>query len=521
MELSAAAREQLARAELIAGGRRHLALAAALGKPTFEWETPFAASIPKLLAHRGRRVVVLCSGDPFWYGAGAVLAEAVPAVETIVVPALSTFAWAAARLRWRLEETITLGLHARPIELLRPHLRTGARLIVLARDGAAPAQIANYLTGIGFGPSRLTVLEALGGPQERIRAAIAADFVLDDIKSPVALAIEAVAGPDVAIMPRVAGLPDELFVHDGQLTKREIRAVTLSTLAPRGGELLWDVGAGSGAIGIEWLLAHPANRAIGIEAREDRLNTARGNAQALGVPHFDLRLGSAPEALKDLPTTGRRVRRRRRQPRWRARRDMERVAAEGPAGGQFGDAGNRGAVDCVAGAPWRRVAALVGRARRPCRRPHRLARGDAGGAVERHQMSPRINRLVIGLGFRDVASAQSIGEVLAGVALQAARPELATVIAVVADKAAHPGLRAAAQIARLPIETVAIEAMRQADTRVTTRSELVLKKRGVGSVSEATALAAAGAGARLIVTRMVSADRTATAAAALSEEFAP
>lgn len=299
--LSAAAREQLARAELIAGGRRHLALAASLGRPTLEWETPFAASIPKLLAHRGKRVVVLCSGDPFWYGAGAVLAEAMPSAETVVMPAPSTFTWAAARLRWRLEDTITLGLHARPIELLRPHLRSGARLIVLARDGAAPAQMAAYMTGIGFGSSRLTVLEALGGPQERIRIATAANFTLDDVKAPVALAIEAATAPDAAIMPRTAGLPDELFVHDGQLTKREIRAVSLSTLAPRGGELLWDVGAGSGAIGIEWLLAHPTNRAIGIEAREDRLNTARGNAQALGVPHFDLRLGTAPDALKDLP----------------------------------------------------------------------------------------------------------------------------------------------------------------------------------------------------------------------------
>lgn len=299
--LSAAAREHLARADLIAGGRRHLALVAALNKPTLEWETPFAASIPKLLAHRGTRVAALCSGDPFWFGAGSVFAGAVPATETMAIPAPSTFAWAAARLRWRLEETVTLGLHARPIELLRPHLRTGARLIVLARDGASPAQIAGYLTGIGFGQSRLTVLEALGGPRERLRATTAVDFALDDIRSPVALAIEAIAAADAAVLPRVAGLPDELFGHDGQLTKREIRAVTLSTLAPRGGELLWDVGAGSGAIGIEWLLADPGNRAIGIEAREDRLSTARTNAQALGVPHFDLRLGTAPGALKDLP----------------------------------------------------------------------------------------------------------------------------------------------------------------------------------------------------------------------------
>jgi precorrin-6B C5,15-methyltransferase / cobalt-precorrin-6B C5,C15-methyltransferase len=300
--MSAAARELLAGAELVVGGQRHLALVASMGKPTFAWETPFAASIPILLTHRGKRVVALCSGDPFWYGAGSVLAEAVPAAEIVVVPAPSTFAWAAARLRWRLEETVTLGLHARPIELLRPHLRTGARLIVLVRDSAAPAQIAEYLTRFGFGPSRLTILEAVGGPRERISVATAAGFALDDVKSPVALAIEAVAGPDAAIIPRVVGLPDKLFRHDGQLSKREIRAVSLSTLAPRGGELLWDVGAGSGAIGIEWLLAHPANRAIGIEAREDRLGIARANAHSLGVPHYDLRLGSAPDALKGLPT---------------------------------------------------------------------------------------------------------------------------------------------------------------------------------------------------------------------------
>jgi len=299
--LSATARELLAGAELVAGGRRHLALVASLGKPALEWETPFAASIPKLLTHRGRRVVALCSGDPFWYGAGAVIAEAIAAPEIVAVPAPSTFSWVAARLGWRLEETITLGLHARPVELLRPHLRNGARLIVLARDGAASAQIAAYLSDVGFGPSRLTILEALGGPRERVRVTTAGGLAWDDVQSPVALAIEAVAASGAIIIPCVAGLPDELFGHDGQLTKREIRAVTLSTLAPRGGELLWDIGAGSGAIGIEWLLAHPANRAIGIEARDDRLGTARANAQALGVSHFDLRLGTAPGALKDLP----------------------------------------------------------------------------------------------------------------------------------------------------------------------------------------------------------------------------
>lgn len=299
--LSEAARELLARADLIVGGRRHLALVAPLGRAGIEWEVPFATSIPKLLAHRGKQVVALCSGDPYWHGAGAAIAEAVSASETIAVPAPSTFTWAAARLRWRLEDAVTLGLHARPIELLRPHLRNGAHLLVLVRDGMAPAEIANYLNAIGFGGSQLTVLEALGGSNERVRASTAAGFSIPDVKSPVMLAIEARADHDAVIIPRVAGLPDDFFKHDGQLTKREIRAITMSTLAPRGGELLWDVGAGSGAIGIEWLLAHPSNRAIGIEPREDRLANAQANARSLGVPHFDLRLGAAPATLEGLP----------------------------------------------------------------------------------------------------------------------------------------------------------------------------------------------------------------------------
>ena len=172
--LSAAARQLLADAELVVGGRRHLALVASLGKPALEWETPFAASMPKLLAHRGQRVVALCSGDPFWYGAGAVIAEAVALAEFVVVPAPSSFAWAAARLGWRLRTPSRSACTPARCTCCVPHLRTGARLIVLARDGAAPAEIAAYLDGVGFGPSRLTVLEALGGPRERVRVTTAA-----------------------------------------------------------------------------------------------------------------------------------------------------------------------------------------------------------------------------------------------------------------------------------------------------------------------------------------------------------
>lgn len=300
--LSAAAREAVEQADLLAGGARHLKLAAGFGKPMLAWEVPLEASIPKLLAERGRRVTVLASGDPFWFGVGSTLAARVPLSEMRVWPAPSTFGWAAARLGWPLEQVTTLGLHARPVTMLRPYLTPKARLIVLLRDGAAAALTAAYLEGRGFGDSRLTVLEALGGPRERIRTAIARAFTLDDIQAPVALAIEAQPDDDAVLMPRASGLPDHLFQHDGQLTKREIRAVTMSSLAPTGNELLWDIGAGSGAIGIEWLLSDKSNRAIGIEPRADRLQVARANAAALGVPHLDLRHGRAPQALAGLPT---------------------------------------------------------------------------------------------------------------------------------------------------------------------------------------------------------------------------
>ena len=361
------------------------------------------------------------------------------------------------------------------------------------------------------------MLEALGGPRERIRTATAAGFAFDDVTAPVALAIEAVAEPGAIVLPRVAGLPDELFAHDGQLTKREIRAVTLSTLAPRGGELLWDIGAGAGSIGIEWLLAHPANRAIGIEARQDRLERARANALSLGVPHLDLRLGTAPDALKDLPTP-----------------DAIFVGGGASRDGVLDAAwqalppGGRLVVNSVT---LETEAMLIARQARhggtllrlsveragQRRRSQRLARRDAGGAMERDKMS----RLVIGLGFRD-AGHRAIHRRGAGARRRASRmPDAATLLAVVEDKAAHPALLAAVLASRYPVETVTADAMRQADARIATRSERVIRQRGVGSVCEATALAAAGASARLVVPRMVSADRTATAAAAMTEDVAP
>jgi precorrin-6B C5,15-methyltransferase / cobalt-precorrin-6B C5,C15-methyltransferase len=299
--LSAVARAHLDACEIVAGGRRHLDLVASLGKAEHEWGVPFTASIPPLLALRGRRVVVLASGDPFWYGVGAVLAAHVDASEMRTLPNVSTFGWAAARLGWRIEDCVTLGLHARPLALMRPHLRNGERLIVLLRDAAAVSEAMQLLTGDGFGGSRVTILEALGGPRERVRLLLASEPAPGDIAAPVAIAIEPVAGPDARIIPCRAGLPDAYFENDGQLTKREIRALTLSSLAPRGNETLWDIGAGAGSIGIEWLLAHSGNRAVAVESRVERLERAGRNALALGVPHLTLHHGFAPDALAGLP----------------------------------------------------------------------------------------------------------------------------------------------------------------------------------------------------------------------------
>ncbi|MDO5631835.1 MAG: precorrin-6y C5,15-methyltransferase (decarboxylating) subunit CbiE [Paracoccus sp. (in: a-proteobacteria)] len=297
--LPPASRTAIEGAEIIAGAARHLDLIAGIGAgEQLVWPVPFADGIPLLLAHRGRRVVMLASGDPFWFGAGAVLARHLEPAEWRVLPAPSSFSLAAARMGWGIEGVTCLGLHAAPLARLRPHLAPGARLIVLLRDGAAVAELAALLVARGFGDSDLTVMECLGGPRERVRHTRAADYALD-AAHPVAVAVR-VAG-DGAVMPRVSGLPDDLFDHDGQITKRPVRALTLSALAPRPGELLWDIGAGSGSVGIEWLLTHPSTRAIGFEADPARAARARANADALGVDRLEIRQGRAPEVLDGAP----------------------------------------------------------------------------------------------------------------------------------------------------------------------------------------------------------------------------
>ena len=263
-----------------------------------EWPVPFADGIPMLLAQRGRRVVLLASGDPFWFGAGSSVARHLGAHEWRALPGVSTFSLAASRLGWALEHVTCLGLHAAPLTRLRPHLCPGARVVLLLRDGNNVAELARYLVDTGFGASAMSVLEALGGPRERRRDLIASACDLADVRHPVAVALE-VAGTGLALA-RSAGLPDSLFANDGQITKQRVRALALCALAPRPGERLWDIGAGSGSIAIEWLLAHPRCEAVAVEADPERAARLRGNADRLGVDRLVLVTGRAPDVMTDL-----------------------------------------------------------------------------------------------------------------------------------------------------------------------------------------------------------------------------
>jgi precorrin-6Y C5,15-methyltransferase (decarboxylating) len=297
------AKRLIAGAEIIFGGKRHLALVAPLakGEPR-PWPAPFDAGMADVLALAGRRVCVLASGDPFFHGVGATLARKVKPQEMHIIPASSAVSLAAARLGWALQDIETISLHGRALDLIRPLLHPRTRILALTSDGEAPAAVARLLTELDFGASRLTVLEALGGPNEMQRSARADTFDLKDINPLNVLALELESTPQARILPLTVGRADHLFEHDGQITKHDIRSMTLAALAPRRGELLWDIGAGSGSIGIEWMLAHPSMRAIAIEANAERAARIARNAAHCGVPGLVVVEGSAPKSLKGLPT---------------------------------------------------------------------------------------------------------------------------------------------------------------------------------------------------------------------------
>jgi len=298
--LSAQARALIDGAELLVGGARHLALVPQGGAERRGWATPLSRTVEEILAWRGRPVVVLATGDPMWFGVGVSLARRVPADELLVLPGIAAFSLAAARLGWPLAEVQCLTLHGRPLDLLNGVVAPRARLLLLSEDGATPAAVAARLVALGHGDSRMIVIEHMGGPQEARREATAATWPAAPSADLNTIAVDCVAGPDAVIRPRLPGLPDEAFAHDGQLTKREVRAATLAALAPLPGDRLWDIGAGCGSVAIEWLRLDRSLSAVAIERDAARLELIARNAAALGTPQLRRVAGPAPAALAGL-----------------------------------------------------------------------------------------------------------------------------------------------------------------------------------------------------------------------------
>lgn len=306
-ELSGVSRSLVMQAELIVGGARHLGLLPPnLQTETLLWSSPIQASIETILSRRGLPVCVLASGDPMCHGIGATLLRQISLNEMVILPVASAFSLACSRMGWAFSEVEPLSLCGRDPALLYPLLYPGAKLLILSAGSQTPAQVAQILCERGFGPSQITVLERMGGPQERRVESLAASWGkasgaeanLADLNT---IAVDCEASPTARIWSRLAGLPDSAYGHDGQLTKREVRAMTLAALGPLPGQLLWDVGAGCGSISIEWLRTHPRCRAIAVESHTDRLQQIAQNAATLGVPSLEIINGRAPAALHGLP----------------------------------------------------------------------------------------------------------------------------------------------------------------------------------------------------------------------------
>jgi precorrin-6B C5,15-methyltransferase / cobalt-precorrin-6B C5,C15-methyltransferase len=289
-------------AEIIVGGSRHFSM---LPKEYLQekltWKSPINNSIQEILQHRGKSICVLASGDPMCYGIGSTILRHIDISEITIIPAPSTFSLICSRLGWSLTEVETLSLCGRPPSLLQSYIYSGAKLLILSEGKNTPSIVANILTKQRFGESKITVLERIGGTQERVIEGIAATWQKIEIAELNAIAVDCIPDVGVSGLSRLPGLPDNAYHHDGQLTKREVRAVTLSTLAPKPGELLWDIGAGCGSISIEWMRTHPRCRAIAIEQSPSRLQYIADNATALGTPNLQIINGKSPAALQDLP----------------------------------------------------------------------------------------------------------------------------------------------------------------------------------------------------------------------------
>lgn len=298
--LTPATRAVVEAAEVILGGDRHHALSETSTAERLSWPSPFDAMIDTIRGLRGRRAVVLVTGDPLWFSVGARIGRAIPPEEIVYHPQLSAFQLAAARMGWSLADVETLTVHGRPVEQMIAFIQPDQKLLILTTGAETPGRIAAFLSARGYGQSRMTVLAAMGGSEER-RFDGVADSWTADVPPFNTLAVDCVAAPDAALQPRVPGLADELFQSDGTMTKQEVRAVTVARLMPMRGALLWDIGTGCGSVAIEWMRGARYARAIGIEPRADRRAMAAANALALGTPQLQLIDGEAPGALRDLP----------------------------------------------------------------------------------------------------------------------------------------------------------------------------------------------------------------------------
>jgi precorrin-6Y C5,15-methyltransferase (decarboxylating) len=299
--LSEPARTLIAGAELLVGGARHLAMVPEGGAERRSWERPLRLTVECIAQWRGRPVAVLASGDPMCYGVGVTLARRFDPAEMTVLPQPGAFTLAAARLAWPLADFARLTLHGRPLDRLALHLAPGQRLLILSEDGGTPAAVARLLAARGWGPSTIAVLEHMGGAAEARLDGIAEAWGERRCADLNTIGILCRPGPGARALSRAAGLPDDAFLHDGQLTKRELRAAAIAALAPLPGQLLWDVGAGCGSVAIEWLRAGERMRAVAIEERADRRDLIARNAAALGVPELRIVDGTAPAALAGLP----------------------------------------------------------------------------------------------------------------------------------------------------------------------------------------------------------------------------
>ncbi len=286
-------------AEVIIGGDRHQTLAPNVTAERLAWPSPFDAMIATIKSCRGRKVIVLVTGDPLWYSVGSRIVRAIPAHEIRFHPQLSAFQFAACRMGWSLADVETATIHGRAAEQIVPLFSPGVRLLLLTKDETSPAKVAQMLVERGYGPSRLTVLASLGGENEQRIDGIAQDW---SARVPAfhTMAVECLAGENAQILPRT-GLPDDAFRHDGKMTKRAVRALALAKLVPVRSGLLWDIGCGCGSVAIEWMRGASEARAIGIEPLANRREMAMQNAHWLGAPALQLVDGTAPDALAGLP----------------------------------------------------------------------------------------------------------------------------------------------------------------------------------------------------------------------------